>query len=128
MKVKRIAVAAAIGLLVLPLSAAAQESVGVRVGVSADPDQFLFGGHLETDPLLEQLVFRPNAEIGVGDDLVVIGLNFEFAFKIDLDGQWSPYVGAGPAINIIDRGQQRQARRGRHQRRGRIQHRDRRRT
>ena len=103
MQVRRIVVAAAIGL-VLPLSAAAQDSVGVRVGVSADPDQFLFGGHLETAPLLERLVFRPNAEVGIGNDLVVIGLNFEFAFEIDVDGQrWSPYVGAGPAINIIDR-------------------------
>ena len=102
MKVRRTVVIAAIGLLFLPLSATAQEAIGLRVGVSADPDQFLFGGHLETAPLLERLVFRPSAEIGVGDDLVVIGLNFEFAFKIDLDRQgWSPYVGAGPAINII---------------------------
>ena len=102
MKVRRTVVIAAIGLLFLPLSATAQEAIGLRVGVSADPDQFIFGGHLETAPLLERLVFRPSAEIGVGDDLVVIGLNFEFAFKIDLDRQgWSPYVGAGPAINII---------------------------
>ena len=57
MQVRRIVVAAAIGLI-LPLSAAAQDSVGVRVGVSADPDQFLFGGHLETAPLLERLVFQ----------------------------------------------------------------------
>ena len=91
-------------LIFLPWSVAAQQSVGVRAGVSADPDQFLFGGHLETGPLLERLVFRPNAEIGVGDDLIVIGLNFEFAFKIALDDQaWTPYLGAGPAVNIIDR-------------------------
>ena len=89
-------------LICLPWSVGAQQSVGVRLGVSADPDQFLFGGHLETGPLLERLVFRPNAEIGVGDDLIVIGLNFEFAFKIALDDQaWTPYLGAGPAVNII---------------------------
>ena len=104
MKVRHAVAAVAIGLLFLPQSAAAQEGVGVRVGVSADPDQFLFGGHMETAPLLERLVFKPNAEIGNGSDLVVIGLNLEFAFKIDLDDQaWSPYVGAGPALNIIDR-------------------------
>lgn len=91
-------------LICLPWSVGAQQSVGVRAGVSADPDQFLFGGHLETGPLLERLVFRPNAEIGLGDDLIVIGLNFEFAFKIALDDQaWTPYLGAGPAVNIIDR-------------------------
>ena len=34
----------------------------------------------------------------------MIGLNFEFAFKIALDDQaWTPYLGAGPAVNIIDR-------------------------
>ena len=91
-------------LICLPWSVGAQQSVGVRLGVSADPDQFLFDGHLETGPLLERLVFRHNAEIGVGDDLIVIGLNFEFAFKIALDDQaWTPYLGAGPAVNIIDR-------------------------
>lgn len=104
MKVRSAVVAVVVTLVCLPLPAIAQEAVGVRVGVSADPDQFLFGGHLETAPLLERLVFRPNAEIGVGNDLVVIGLNFEFVFKIDLDDQgWTPYLGAGPAINIIDR-------------------------
>ena len=87
MKVRRVGVAVIILLICLPLSAMAQQSVGVRAGVSADPDQFLFGGHLETAPLLERLVFRPNAEIGVGDGLVIIGLNFEFAFKIGLDDQ-----------------------------------------
>ena len=111
MKVTSAVVAAAVTLICLPLPVMAQDAVGVRVGVSADPDQFLFGGHLETAPLLERLVFRPNAEIGVGDDLVVIGLNFEFAFKIDLDDQgWTPYLGAGPAINIIDRNDDRRRR------------------
>jgi hypothetical protein len=86
-KVRQTVAAAAIGLLILPLAAAAQEGVGVRVGVSADLDQFLFGEHMETGPLLERLVFRPNTEIGIGNDLIVIGLNFEFAFKINLDDQ-----------------------------------------
>ncbi len=93
------------------IPATAQEAVGVRAGVSVDPDQFVFGGHLETRPLLERLVFRPNAEIGIGDDLVVIALNFEFAFKIDLDDQaWTPYLGAGPAVNIFDRDDDRRRR------------------
>ena len=28
-------------------SSAAQEQVGIRAGVSGDPDQFVFGGHIE---------------------------------------------------------------------------------
>ena len=81
---------------------AAQEQVGIRAGVSGDPDQFVFGGHIETSPLLDRLVFRPNAEIGIGDDLVLIALNLEFAYKIPIeDNPWTVYVGAGPALNIL---------------------------
>ncbi len=83
-------------------SSAAQEHVGIRVGVSGDPDQFVFGGHIETAPLLDRLVFRPNAEIGIGNDLVLIAFNLEFAYKIPLeDNPWTAYVGAGPALNIL---------------------------
>ena len=96
-------VAAGAVLLIASIPAAAQENAGVRIGVSGDPDQFVFGGHLETSPLLERLVFRPNAEIGVGSDLLVIALNFEFAYKIPIDGKsWAPYFGGGPALNVID--------------------------
>ena len=90
-------------LLVLAFAhpSVAQEHVGIRAGVSGDPDQFVFGGHIETTPLLDRLVFRPNAEIGIGSDLVLITLNLEFAYKMPLDGNpWTAYVGAGPALNI----------------------------
>ena len=38
----------------------AQQGVGVRGGVSVDPDQFYVGGHFESDELIERLHFRPN--------------------------------------------------------------------
>ena len=45
----------------LTASAAAQSSAGARVGVSANPDQFYFGGQIETRlPLVDNLHFRPN--------------------------------------------------------------------
>ena len=56
-------------LICLPWPVGAQQSVGVRAGVSADPDQFLFGGHLETGPLLERLSLASrllNTRIGLG--------------------------------------------------------------
>ena len=108
-----VALAALAVILCVSLQAAAQENAGVRIGVSGDPDQFVFGGHLETSPLLDRLVFRPNAEIGIGSDLVVIGLNFEFAYKIPLDDKsWTPYLGGGPALNVIDRSDSRPGRDG----------------
>ena len=95
-----------VGVAILVLGVAnsshAQEQVGIRVGVSGDPDQFVFGGHIETAPLLERLVFRPNAEIGLGSDLVLVAFNLEFAYKMPLeDNPWTVYVGAGPALNIL---------------------------
>ena len=78
-------IAATILILACVGSSASQEQVGIRAGISGDPDQFIFGGHIETAPLLDRLVFRPNAEIGLGSDLVLLALNFEFAYKIPLE-------------------------------------------
>jgi hypothetical protein len=78
------------------------QSAGVRVGVSGDPAQFYFGGHYESAPFAEQLRFRPNLEIGVGDNHTLVAVNFEFAyyFPAPRRNPWSIYVGAGPALNI----------------------------
>jgi hypothetical protein len=101
MKIKIAIVFALMLVLALAQSSAAQEHVGIRAGLSGSPDQFVFGGHIETSPLLNRLVFRPNAEIELGDDLVLVALNLEFAYKIPLAGKpWAAYVGAGPALNI----------------------------
>ena len=82
-------------------SAAAAQGLGVRAGASVDPDQFYFGGHYESRPLVEQLHFKPNVEIGVGDDVTTVGLNLEFVYKIPIDGSpWSLYAGGGPAVNF----------------------------
>ena len=95
-------VVVSLALACLPTAAAAQQQVGVRVGVSGDPDQFVFGGHVETSPLVDRLVFRPTGEIGLGDGLVAVALNFEFPYKIAIKDQaWTPYIGGGPAMNIF---------------------------
>jgi len=78
------------------------QSAGVRVGVSGDPAQFYFGGHYESAPFAEQLRFRPNLEVGIGDNLTLVAVNFEFAYFLPVQRRnpWSIYVGAGPALNI----------------------------
>jgi hypothetical protein len=86
-------------MAVSALPAAAQDA-GVRGGISVDPDQFYFGGHLETSPLVDRLHFRPNVEVGFGDDLMLIGANMEFVYKFPLQREWSVYAGGGPALNI----------------------------
>jgi hypothetical protein len=81
--------------------AAAQSHFGLRTGVSGDPGQFVFGGHVETRPLLTHLTFRPNVELGVGNGGSLVAFNLEFAYWFD-PGQrpWRVYVGAGPAAVI----------------------------
>ena len=95
----------AVALIVFAGSARAQ-GVGVRAGASADPDQFYAGAHYETRELAENLRFRPNVEVGVGDNVTLVALNFEFSYRLppktlppSMSG-WHLYVGGGPALNI----------------------------
>src|SRR5215510_5445795 len=92
----------AVCFTLLAAPARAQMNAGVRVGASADPDQFYFGGHVETKELVPNVHFRPNVEVGVGNDVTVIALNFELAYKFTTRQPWVPYVAGGPALNIID--------------------------
>jgi hypothetical protein len=82
--------------------AAAQTSAGIRAGLSVDPDQFYFGGHVETPPLVDRLRFKPNVEIGIGNDITVVALNIEFAYVFPSRRAWNVYTGGGPALVIMD--------------------------
>ena len=75
---------------------------GVQGGVSIDPDQFFFGGHIETSPLIDRLRFRPSIDVGIGDGTTIAG-NFEFTYTFSRSRPWNLYVGGGPAINWYDR-------------------------
>jgi hypothetical protein len=92
-------VASALMMLVHAAPASAQ-SAGVRVGASVDPDQFFFGGHLETPPLADRIHFRPNIEIGVGNDVTLTAINFELVYKFPERSDWQFYGGGGPALNL----------------------------
>ena len=76
------------------------QDAGIRGGVSVDPDQFYFGGHIETSPLVDRLHFRPNVEIGFGDDIMLIAANMEFVYKFPRRSGWGLYAGGGPALNV----------------------------
>src|SRR5215831_25377 len=90
---------------VLAIPAQAQEGVGVRAGVSADPAQFYFGGHASFGPVVDKLWFRPNLEVGVGDNFTLVALNAEFAYWVPLPkNSWNVYLGGGPAANIFTAG------------------------
>ena len=92
-----------------PARAQTTGALGVRAGVSGSPGQFYAGLHYESAPFVDQLRFRPNIEVGVGDSQTLVALNFEFAYHIPIESgrrrrpnEWSLYIGAGPAL-VIDR-------------------------
>jgi hypothetical protein len=80
---------------------AQQPGTGLRAGVSGDPDQFYFGAHFDTGPIFDRLSFRPNAEIGVGDNTTSVTGNFEFVYWWPIRRHpWNIYAGGGPAVNV----------------------------
>lgn len=90
------------GAVLLPSPAAAQAGgAGLRAGVSGGPDQFYFGGHIDTGRIAGDLSFRPNVEVGLGDNKTTVAGNFEFVYWFALPHHAaSVYVGGGPAVNF----------------------------
>ena len=84
------------------LPAEAQVRGGVQGGVSIDPDQGFFGGHIETTPLIDRVRFRPGLDLGFGEDFTLIAFNFDFTYSFTESRPWNLYAGGGPAINWFD--------------------------
>ena len=88
-------IAVVLACLALPSGASAQGGAGVRAGVSASPGQFYLGAHYDTGYLFEHLSFRPNLEVGLGDNHTTVAANFEFAYWFPVRNKpYSVYVGA----------------------------------
>jgi len=77
------------------------QTLGVQAGVSLEPNQFYLGGHVETPPLADLVHFRPNIEVGLGDGVTLVGLNFDFVYRFRTQRPWGVYAGGGPALNVI---------------------------
>jgi hypothetical protein len=95
-------------VVVLPLlfaaPASAQQRFGLRAGASGSPGQFVFGAHVDTPELFDNFTFRPNIEVGVGDNRTLVGFNVEFAYWIPItDTAWKVYFPVGPALVITSR-------------------------
>jgi hypothetical protein len=79
--------------------------VGVRAGAAFDPELFTFGVQSQIGPILHpRVLFRPNAEFAFGEVTDLIALNLEAIYRFSAAsrrGNWTPYVGAGPAMIFI---------------------------
>lgn len=79
--------------------------MGVRAGAAFDPELFMFGVQSQMGPIFHpRIQFRPNAEFAFGEVTDLIALNFEGVYRFSAanrNGNWTPYVGAGPAMIFI---------------------------
>lgn len=74
---------------------------GPRVGATIDPDQIHFGGHVDFGNFVERIRFQPNIEMGFGDHVTVVAVNFEGAYRFRSQWDvWTPYLGGGPGLNF----------------------------
>ncbi|HYM79852.1 MAG TPA: hypothetical protein VEY91_00405 [Candidatus Limnocylindria bacterium] len=89
-----------------PWTAQAQTSivagVGPRVGFGVDPDQIVFGGQMIIGEVAPNLTFDPSLELGFGDHLTVISLNFDMHYHFAIQGSsWRPYAGGGVNVHFL---------------------------
>lgn len=82
--------------------------LGARAGVGLDPELILFGVHSQMGPIFSRnFFFRPNADFEWGEITDMVALNFEAVYRFPRGArsrngaQWSPYIGAGPAMNFL---------------------------
>lgn len=80
------------------------KGVGPRVGVSFDPNQFVFGGHADLGDVFPQtaLLF-PVVEVGLGDNVTLVSLGTDLLFRFrEQFGPWNPYAGGELAMIFAD--------------------------
>lgn len=75
-------------------------AIGPRVGVGITPDQLVLGGHLNFGGFHPDWTLSPIIELGFGDHVTVISLDFDAYYHVHLqDSDWKPYVGGGVSLN-----------------------------
>lgn len=95
-------------LALLPLLAAGSaeaESLGIRGGLTQDPDQFHFGGHFNAGEAFSDVYFVPNLEVGLGDNMTLLAFQGDLLLDLNVGpgSSWLPYVGGGLGIYYWDR-------------------------
>jgi hypothetical protein len=79
-----------------------QSTLGVRAGASGGPEQFFVGAHVETPSLGHNVTFRPNAEIGFGNDLTLVAVNLDLVHWSRIPNtEWRVYAGGGVGTNLV---------------------------
>jgi hypothetical protein len=95
------------GAVVLSTSATSRASdVGVRMGYYFDAEALSLGMELLTslnEDTSGEWYFNPNVELAMGDHTDLAALNADFHYDFNTNSNTAVWVGAGPALLIIDR-------------------------
>lgn len=75
---------------------------GARVGLSSDPDQVYGGAHWDLGEFARNVRFRPNVEVGFGDDVTFLQANAEVHYVFSKVQVWKPYVGGSVGFVYAD--------------------------
>ncbi len=94
-------------LIVVPATAEAQSDIGVRRvglrgGLTVDPDQGHIGMHINAGNFAPRVRFQPSFEVGFGSNRIVGMINVD-AFYTFVTSGWAPYLGGGLGVGIISR-------------------------
>jgi hypothetical protein len=78
--------------------------IGARAGYGINPDQFVFGAQAVSRRMSYGVRLAPSVDLGFGDNATTYLLNLDVQFLSSRFPKSSSafYVGAGPAIAIID--------------------------
>jgi hypothetical protein len=79
-------------------TARAETRVGIRGGLSVDPDQVLVGLSFQPPAIAQNLYIVPNIEAGFGDDLFSLAFNGDLQYQFGHSGGVRPYAGGGLAL------------------------------
>lgn len=78
------------------------EALGVRGGVSVNPDQFQFGVHVRAGTFTRNVRFQPSFEFGLGNGVRLGAANIDALYTFKPQRSFQPYAGGGLGINFID--------------------------
>ena len=98
---KRTLILSAVALFMLGMAAPAFAGVGLRAGLSLDPDDFLIGLHFKTQAIDQNVRFVPSVEAGFGDVTMIAG-NADLHYVFNSDSKLAPYAGGGLTLNWFD--------------------------
>ena len=74
---------------------------GPRVGFAADPDQLVIGAHMDAGRLAPRVRFQPDAELGVGDNVVILSFTAPVHYLFKVSGDIHPYAGGGLTLGFV---------------------------